>query len=321
MVLTELVVAAALAGGMPAFGMPALGVPAFGMPGAVRDTVQPGPVVAEDIAVAPGETLRVTSQGQGAPVVLVSGLFGGAYGWRRVMPALAAQGHRVIAIDPLGTGWSTTPKRADYSLTAQAGRVGQVLDSLGVRRALLVANAVGASMALRLALQRPGLVRGIVSLDGGAAETAATPGLKKAMRWAGLLKLFMGPGSVRKKVRAGMRENSADTTWITPAVVEGYAGRAAANVGGAIDAFSGMAHAVEPAPLGPRLPTIHVPFRLLIGTAPHGAGVGPVEAAALAAALPDFAVDSVPGAGQYLAEERPAAVVAAVTALARTARP
>jgi pimeloyl-ACP methyl ester carboxylesterase len=233
------------------------------------------------------------------------------------MPALAAQGHRVVVVDPLGTGWSASPKHADYSLTAQAERIGRALDSLGVRRALVLASSVGTSMALRLADRRPDLVRGIVSVEGGATETASTPGLRKAARWAGLLKLFVGAGTIRKKVRAGMVENSADTTWITPEVVIGYAGRAATDVGGAIDVLSGMAHSVEPAPLAPRLPTIRVPVRLLVGTAPHAAGVGPEERAGLARALPDFAVSEVPGVGQYVHEERPQVVVAAVLALDR----
>src|SRR3954470_11896296 len=85
----------------------------------------PDTAVVRDVAVAPAETLRVTTQGAGTPVVLLPGLFGGAYSWRRVMPAIAAQGHRVVVVDPLGTGWSASPKRADYSLTAQAERIGR----------------------------------------------------------------------------------------------------------------------------------------------------------------------------------------------------
>jgi pimeloyl-ACP methyl ester carboxylesterase len=280
-------------------------------------SASPDTALVRDLAVAPGETLRVTTQGTGSPVVLVPGLFGGAYSWRRVMPALAAEGHRVVVVDPLGTGWSAAPKEADYSLTAQAARIGRALDSLGVRHALVVASAVGTSMALRLADRRPELVRGILSVDGGATETASTPGLRKAARWAGLLKLFVGAGTIRKKVRAGMIENSADTTWITPEVVSGYAGRAATDVGGAIDVLSGMARSTESAPLAPRLPAIRVPVRLLVGTAPHGAGVDSAEAARLAAALPDFRVDSIAGVGQYISEERPEAVVTAALALDR----
>ena len=88
-------------------------------------------------------------------------------------------------IEPLGYGRSSYPDGADYSFTAQAERVSKVLDSLGMRQALFIANSTGASITLRLALAHPDLVRGILSIDGGPAESAATPGMKKAFRLGG----------------------------------------------------------------------------------------------------------------------------------------
>ena len=46
------------------------------------------------------------------------------------------------------------PPEADYSLTAQADRIAVVLDVLGLEPAVVVAHAVGASMALRLAYRQ-----------------------------------------------------------------------------------------------------------------------------------------------------------------------
>src|SRR5688572_1805174 len=56
------------------------------------------------LALPSGETLKVTTLGTGEPVVLVPGLFGSAYGFRKVMPRLAAAGWRAIVIEPLGVG-------------------------------------------------------------------------------------------------------------------------------------------------------------------------------------------------------------------------
>jgi len=43
-----------------------------------------------------------------------------------------------------------------------------------------VAHSIGASQALRMAYRHPERVKGVVSIDGGAAETAASPGLNTA---------------------------------------------------------------------------------------------------------------------------------------------
>ena len=98
---------------------------------------------------------------------------------------LARTGYRTIVVEPLGYGWSSHPKDADYSFAAQTGRVSRALDSLGVTQALVVAQSSGAAIAFRLAVLRPDLVRGLLSIDGGPAETAATPGMKKAFKFGG----------------------------------------------------------------------------------------------------------------------------------------
>jgi pimeloyl-ACP methyl ester carboxylesterase len=49
--------------------------------------------------------------------------------------------------------------------------------------------------------------------------------------------------------------------------------------------------------------------------ATHEGGVSAAEVALLAAALPLFAVDSVPGVGHFIYEEQPAVVLAAVRRL------
>src|SRR5918995_771026 len=134
----------------------------------------------KQIQVAEGERLRVVDSGAGEPIVLVPGLLGSAFAFRKLSARLVGAGHRVIVVEPLGFGGSSRPKTADYSLTAQADRIAAVLEALGVEPAVVVAHAVGGSMALRLACRHPERVRAVVSLDGGPAEAAATPGLRRA---------------------------------------------------------------------------------------------------------------------------------------------
>jgi pimeloyl-ACP methyl ester carboxylesterase len=281
----------------------------------------PDSAVAHDIEVAPGETLRITTLGAGRPIVLLPGIFGGAYGYRTITAPLVERGFRCIIVEPLGYGWSSHPEKADYSFTAQAARVGHALDSLGITGALFVAQSSGAAIAFRLAIARPDLVRGLLSLDGGPAETAATPGMKKAFKLGGFVaKLAMDESKLRHDVRREIVRNSGDTSWVTDVVIRGYTAGQTADMHGSIDAFHRMAQSKEGASLADRLHQCAVPVRLLVGTVPHPTEVTREQRELLAARLPDFRTDSVPGSGQYIQEEQPAVVVAAVSRLDRASR-
>ena len=58
-------------------------------------------------------------------VVLVHGLFVNADHWRQNMPALAAAGFRVFAIDLLGNGYSSKPPPCGAEARALSGENGR----------------------------------------------------------------------------------------------------------------------------------------------------------------------------------------------------
>ncbi|MEO6056670.1 MAG: alpha/beta hydrolase [Gemmatimonadales bacterium] len=267
------------------------------------------------IPVATTESLRVTIAGAGETVVLVPGLFGSAFGYRHLLELLPAAGYRAVVIEPLGIGRSPRPEHADYSLTAQADRIAVVLARLHEGAAMVVAHSVGASMALRLAYRHPGLVSSLVSLDGGPAEEAATPGFRRAMRYAPWIKWLGGVKRIRPKMRKDLIAASGDTSWVTDEVMDGYIAGAAADLDGTLLAFLAMAEAREPEHLAPHLAEIRCPVRLVLGTAPHQGGVESKQVDLLRTHLPDFAIDSVPGAGQYLFEEQPTSVVSIISSM------
>ena len=272
-----------------------------------------------ELARFPGAGFEVFQEllsGRGELIVLIPGVFGAAYGYRSVMGPLVEQGYRCIVVEPLGYGWSSHPKKADYSFAAQTTRVGEALDSLGVTRALLVAQSSSASIAFRLAVARPSLVRGVLSIDGGPSESASTPGMRKAFKLGGFVaKLAMDESKLRHDVRREIVRNSGDTTWITDAVVRGYTAGQTADMGGSIDAFQRMSKAKEPTSLADKLSECAMPVRLLVGTVSHPAEVTADQRAQLGSALRNFSIDSVAGSGQYIQEEQPAAVLAAVARL------
>jgi pimeloyl-ACP methyl ester carboxylesterase len=264
------------------------------------------------IPVAPTESLRVSVTGTGEPVVLIPGLFGSSFGFRHVVRGLATAGYRAIVVEPLGMGASARPERADYSLTAQADRIAAVLDTLGVHDAIFVAHSLGASMAFRLAYRRPDLARAVVSLEGGAAEAAATRSFSRAMRFAPWIKWFGGIRRVRNKVREGLIAASGDPRWVTDSVLDAYTAGAASDLDATLKAFLRMTDAAEPEALEPHLREIGCPVRLLLGTARHEGGVPPEDVDVLRRSVRSFIVDSVLGSGHYIYEEQPGAVLAAV---------
>ncbi len=269
--------------------------------------------VVRHIEVAPGEILHTTVIGSGEPVVLIPGIFGGAFGYRKITGPLVQRGYRCIVIEPLGYGRSSHPSAADYSFTAQTKRVSRALKDLGVSEALFIANSTAASIALRLAISDPALVRGILSISGGPVESAATPGMKKAFRMGGFItKLAVSEGKLRHDVRKEIVKNSGDTTWVTPRVIREYTAGQADDLNGAIDALRSMSKSKETESLQDRLGDIGVPVRLLVGGISHPSGVKPDERDMLEEQIPDFGLQSVPGSGQYVHEEQPDAVLKAL---------
>jgi pimeloyl-ACP methyl ester carboxylesterase len=271
------------------------------------------------VPVAPAETLHVELSGAGQPVVLVPTLVASAFAFRHLVPLLTADGYRTIVIEPLGIGESSRPPHADYSLTAQADRLDAVLDSLGVTQAVIVAHSAAGSEAFRLAYRHPDKVRALVSIEGGPTETEATASFKRSMRFAPWIKVLGGVRLIRWKMRQAFIASSGDPGWVSDSVVLGYTAAAARNLNATLLTFLAVAETKEPVRLAPHLPEIRCPVILMVGGTPHDGHVGPDEIVLLARVLPHFILDSVPGAGDFLYEEQPQAVVAAVrraTALA-----
>lgn len=92
-----------------------------------------------------------------------------------------SQLHRVIAYDRPGMGHSTRAKRDAHTLAYQARCAARVLEETGDGPALVVAHSLGSAVALRLALDHPSLVRGLVLI-----APAANPYPGKNAWWARL---------------------------------------------------------------------------------------------------------------------------------------
>lgn len=104
--------------------------------------------------------LNVIDAGEGAPVVLLHGLTATHRYVVHGSKVLERAGHRVVAYDARGHGASEPGDRYDYG--ALCDDLVRVLDERGISRAVLAGASMGGHTALRLALEAPARVAGLV---------------------------------------------------------------------------------------------------------------------------------------------------------------
>ena len=124
-----------------------------------------------------GVTLAGDEAGEGTPVVLLHGLTATRRYVVMGSRSLERSGHRVIAYDARGHGASSPapdPDAYDYDDLVEDLRA--VLDDRGIDRAVLAGASMGAHTAVRLALDAPERVAGLVvatpAFDPGAPREA-----------------------------------------------------------------------------------------------------------------------------------------------------
>jgi pimeloyl-ACP methyl ester carboxylesterase len=107
--------------------------------------------------------LHVVVAGEGTPVVLLHGLTATHRYVVMGSRALDRSGHRVVAYDARGHGRSDpAPQAGAYGYDELAADLVRVMDDHGVARAVLAGASMGAHTALRVALETPERVAGLV---------------------------------------------------------------------------------------------------------------------------------------------------------------
>jgi pimeloyl-ACP methyl ester carboxylesterase len=97
---------------------------------------------------------RYGYSGSGPALLLVHGLLGHSFSWRRVIPALARQA-RVYAVDLPGSGFSDPPLGADAALRASSQRLLRFMDAIGVSRCDVLGSSYGGAVAMMAAALAP----------------------------------------------------------------------------------------------------------------------------------------------------------------------
>ena len=118
------------------------------------------------------------------PVICLHGLTRNARDFEEVAPWLAEHGRGVLVPDVRGRGRSDRdPDPMNYQIRTYARDVLEMMDVLGMRRALFLGTSMGGLIAMAVAMLRPQAVAGAILNDVGPEISPA--GLKRIAAYAG----------------------------------------------------------------------------------------------------------------------------------------
>lgn len=134
------------------------------------------------------QSLFLQDAGEGAPVLMLSGLGYASWCWEDLMSYLRRE-HRVIALDNRGTGRSAKPA-GPYSIEMFADDAAAALEGLGIESAHVIGNSMGGYIAMMLAVRHPRRVRSLLLTNtarGGADVIPIPEETAQAWRDAAML--------------------------------------------------------------------------------------------------------------------------------------
>lgn len=261
----------------------------------------------------PGLRMHVAEAGSGDPVLLLHGFPQNWWEWRWVMPELAKH-YRVICPDMRGAGWTDAPAEG-YSKAPLTADVVALLDELDLGRVHLIAHDWGALVGYNLCFQHPDRVRSFLSLATPHPYIRFTPRVLTVMwrLWFQLVIVtpYLGPrllGRGRQPLARWLLESFAvnpeawtaeDIELFVSRLRDPHRARSAASLyrglilPEAVRIMSGRYR-------GTRLTT---PTVALFGD--DDAGLAADMLGGFESHVDDFALELVPGAGHYLADDRP----------------
>lgn len=98
----------------------------------------------------------------GKVIVLLHGKnFNGAY-WEQTAKVLQQNGFRVIIPDQIGFGKSSKPEHLQYSFQLLASNTKKILDTLQIKKTIILGNSMGGMVAARFALMYPETVEKLI---------------------------------------------------------------------------------------------------------------------------------------------------------------
>ncbi|XP_044200592.1 bifunctional epoxide hydrolase 2-like [Thunnus albacares] len=118
------------------------------------------------VTIRPGVRTHYVEMGSGPPVLLCHGFPESWYSWRYQIPAVAAAGFRVLALDMKGYGESTAPPDIEeYSQEQLCKDLITFMDKMSIPQVTLVGHDWGGALVWNMAQYFPERVRAVASLN------------------------------------------------------------------------------------------------------------------------------------------------------------
>ena len=234
--------------------------------------------------------------GRGGPLVLVHGLGDDHRAWRRALPDLMLR-HRVVLYDLRGHG-ETSHGSPDGTLKQLADDLACLLGALDIEHADVAGFSLGGTIAMRLAIDHPQLVRRLVLV-----ATSSRVG-RAACDWYRARVEMVATADPR--LRETLDQDTADVYAQSPGELEEgllIRRQSTADPRGYGNACAAMA-ALNAAPLDPDLPRIKAPT--LIVASDRDQHCPPKAAEIIAAGIAGSRLEIQEGAGHPIPVERPA---------------
>lgn len=281
-----------------------------------------------DVTTKSGMRMHGFTVGEGPPVVLIHGGGGTAANWIPLLAALHDDHHKYIALDRPGCGLTDGFDYDGVDLHAHAlDVVGQELDALGVDKAVLVGNSMGALWSIWFAEAHPERVAALAFLGTPATVLGTTAPKGLRMLGAPFIGQLMGlstptPERMKRILAGSLGQHAVDVT--SPELLE--VAVQSRRVPGGARSFRTLAAATTdrngiragfPAPTRDDFARLHAPAVLVWGDADVFADAGFPQR--LKEAMPAAAVVVVPGAGHCPWIDDPGSSGAALAKLLSTA--
>src|SRR5665811_235295 len=125
-----------------------------------------------------GHEFAYLDSGDGPALLFIHGLTNSSRSWARLVDTLNMD-YRILAPDLYGHGASAKPM-GDYSLSAHAATLRDLLDRLGIDQVTLVGHSLGGGIALQFCYLFPERVSRLVLVSSGGLGRSVSPLLRAA---------------------------------------------------------------------------------------------------------------------------------------------